>query len=161
MCQAHKVCAQLFGPVEQRQSVLATVCASAAKRRFFVNADPTKEDWFTIEQDLRPFGFNTAKTDLILETIRFSFDHDLIKLWVGGCPQREAGVEVDLRNPIRVRSERLTDSRFRNSDGDFLVKLIAANLHPAGDPLLRSFLQLNKIILYEGGGRLNQLHLAG
>src|SRR4030095_4543945 len=140
MGEPHKINSQLFGPVEQRQGILATVCASAAKRRFFMNANATQKNRSAVQQSLGSFGFNTAETNLILQTIGFSFDHDLIKFWIAGRPECEAGIEVDLRDPIRIRRERLADSRFRNSDGYFLVKLIPVKLHPTGDPILRSFL---------------------
>src|SRR4030095_5225717 len=140
MGEPHKIDSQLFGPVEQRKGILETICASAPKRRFFMNADATQKNRSAVQQDIGSFGFNTAETNLILQTIGFSFDHDLIKLRIGGCPKREAGIEVDTRKPIRIRSERFADSRFRNPNGYFLVKLIPVKLHPTGDPILRSFL---------------------
>src|SRR5437588_11236259 len=102
MGQAHKVCSQLFGPTEQRQRILATVCSSAAKRPFFMNANAPKKDGFAIQQNIRPPGFNSAETDRILHPSGFSFDHDFIKFWIGGRPKREAGGETYLRKPIRV-----------------------------------------------------------
>jgi hypothetical protein len=46
---------------------------------------PTKEDGLSVEQDLGAFGFQIAKTDLILHAIGFGFDHYLIKLWIAGA----------------------------------------------------------------------------
>src|SRR5207253_3191734 len=115
----------LFGPSQQGYRILAAVSAAAAKRRFFMNANAPQENRLAIEQNLGALGFDSAETDLVLDTIGFGLDRNVIELGVAGRPKRQTGFETYPRKSIRVRGERFADSRFRNSNGYFLCRLIA------------------------------------
>src|SRR5947199_6881974 len=140
MGQADKISSQLFGPTKQSQCILPAVGACAANRRFFGYADAAQEDCPSVQKNLCSLRLNITKANLIKNTIGFSFDCDFIKLGIVGRPKGYAGVEMNTGKPIRIRSERLTDSRFRNSDGYFLGKLGAVKFHPTVDLILRAFL---------------------
>src|SRR5437870_2116105 len=123
-------------------------------------ANAPQENGPAIQQNLRSAGFNRAKANLILHMIRLRFDHYIVEFGIVRRPQRQRGVESNLRQSIRIRSKGLADPGFGDSYGYSLIELTAIQSHPAADPFSRAFLELDKVVLDKSSRRLHQLHLA-
>src|SRR5205807_1064740 len=109
MGQADKINSQLFGPGEQSQGILTAVGAASAERRLFMYANTAEKNRPAIQQDLRPPGFNRAEPNLFLHLVRLRFDRHLVELGTVRRPQRQIGIESNLRRSIRIGSKGLAN----------------------------------------------------
>ena len=85
--QADKISAQLLSPSEQGYCILPAIGTSSTKRRLFMYADATQEDWPAVQQYLRAPGFYAAEANLILHAIGFRFDRHLVEFGIVWRPQ--------------------------------------------------------------------------
>src|ERR1035441_8532796 len=131
------------------------VDAAGAEGSFGVDGGAAQEHRLAVEQEVAAPGLDGAEADAVGDAVGAGFHGDVVEFGALRRPEVEPCVEGDAGETIGIGRERLRDAGFGDADGDLLGVVRAIEADPSGDARLRALLQLDAVILHEGGRHVN------